>query len=127
MALVDTDVMVEAQRARPGAAAWLAELRGDVALPAAVAWELLIGSRDSAELERARRFLAGFSVVEIQEEDSARARELIGEHCLSSGPGLPDYLIAAQALTRQATLYTFNVRHYQAIPGLNARVPYARG
>lgn len=37
-----------------------------------------------------------------------------------------DFLIAAQALNRNATLYTFNLKHFGAIPGLDARAPYAR-
>jgi predicted nucleic acid-binding protein len=119
--------MVEVQRGRPQAAAWLEALEDEIALPAAVAWELLVGSRTKLELERSRRFLEAFSVTEILPEDSLAARELILAHCLSSGLGLPDYLVAAQALTRRATLYTFNVRRYQTVPGLDAREPYVRG
>ena len=31
-----------------------------------------------------------------------------------------------ESLARRAALYTFNLRHYQTIPGLNARTPYPR-
>jgi predicted nucleic acid-binding protein len=124
--LLDTDVMVEVQRGRAGPAAWLSTLQDHVALPAPVAWELLVGARDRAELQRTRRFLATFDVEDVDSTDSERATQLITEHCLSSGLSLPDYIIAAQCMNRGATLYTFNLRHYRPVPGLSAAVPYQR-
>ncbi len=126
MHLLDSDVLIEVQRGRPGAAAWLQSLEGDVALPAVVALELLLGSRDKAELERARLFLAGFDVELLTPEDSELTETLVAGLGLSAGLGLPDYLIAAQAINRTATLFTFNSKHFQAIGGLDARVPYER-
>jgi len=126
MILLDTDVMVEVQRGRPGAAAWLRTLDGPIALPAPVAWEMLVGARDRVELERTRRFLSAFDVEDVEETDSRRATQLISEHCLASGLSLPDYIIAAQCLNRGATLYTFNLRHYQPVSGLHAAIPYQR-
>lgn len=126
MQLLDSDVLIEMQRARPGAANWLQTLKGSVSLPAPVAWELLIGSRDKVELRRAQDFLAGFDVEPLRAEDSELAERLIGVHCLSSGLGLPDYLIAAQAINRKAKLYKFNLKHFQAIAGLDVRLPYER-
>ena len=54
------------------------------------------------------------------------AYDLVVRHRLSTGLGLADFLIAAQALDRGATLYTFNLKHFRAIPGLNAQAPYPR-
>src|SRR5687767_14859568 len=118
MNLVDTDVLIEVQRATPAAVAWLQGFQDDLALPAAVAWELLIGSRNAIELRLARTFLSTFDVEEIDSADSALARSLIIDHSLASGIGIPDFLIAAQALNRSATVLTFNLRHFGVIPGL---------
>ena len=56
MILVDSDVEIEVQRASLGAKAWLANLHGEPALPSAVAWELIVGSRNAIELSRAETF-----------------------------------------------------------------------
>ena len=40
--------------------------------------------------------------------------------------GIPDCLIAATALARSARLYTFNLKHFQAIEGLDVHSPYTR-
>jgi len=40
---------------------------------------------------------------------------------------IPDCLIAATALSRNARLYTFNLKHFQVVPGLDVVQPYPRG
>jgi predicted nucleic acid-binding protein len=126
MILLDSDLLIEVQRGQAKAALWLNGLMEPVALPAPVAWELMFGSRDKNELAKAQRFLSSFDVEPLTSADSTLVEQLIGQYRLSTGLSLPDYLIAAQALNRQATLYTFNLRHYQAISGLDARAPYTR-
>jgi len=56
----------------------------------------------------------------------AKAYELLAAHWLSSRLSIPDCLIAAMALTRSARLYTFNLKHFKAVPGLDVQQPYAR-
>ena len=126
MSLLDTDVLVEAQRGRPAAGSWLFTVLDDISLPAAVVWEMLVGSRDSAEMRRARRFISDYSIVELNEDDSRLARDLIEAHTLSTGLSIPDFLIAAQEINRSSTLYTFNLKHFRVIPGLDAQAPYER-
>ncbi|MDB9313858.1 hypothetical protein PN462_12165 [Spirulina sp. CS-785/01] len=45
---------------------------------------------------------------------------------LSHNIGLIDTLIAACAVGNNATLCTFNVKHYQVIPNLHIEQPYSR-
>ena len=124
--LLDTDVLIDVQRARPEAAAWLASYAGPLALPAAVALELLMGARNKVELEANERFLNAFDVENFESADTSLARRLVASHRLTTGLGLGDFLIAAQAIHRGAILFTFNLKHFHAIPGLDARIPYAR-
>ena len=39
---------------------------------------------------------------------------------------IPDAIIAAMALTRNAKLYTFNTRHFEIVEGLDTAAPYVR-
>ena len=82
-----------------------------------MAMESIGGSTNGRQLERARRFLGTFAVLWHSERD----------HQLSTGLSVVDFLIAAQALNRPATLYTFSLKHFGAIPGLDAQAPYPRG
>ncbi len=87
---------------------------------------MLTGARDRVELGRTVRFLKSFAVVDIDPADSRLATELITDLTPKSGLSLPDFLIAAQAINRNAVLCTFNMKHYAAVPGLNAVAPYER-
>jgi len=51
--------------------------------------------------------------------------DFTGYH-LSHNLGLLDALIASCAIGLSATLCTFNVKHYQIVPGLTTEQPYAR-
>ena len=85
-----------------------------------------MGSRDKLEMARNERFLRGFDVEPLEAADTALTERLVVTHKLATGLGLGDFLIAAQSINRQATLFTFNLKHFRAIPGLDARMPYTR-
>ena len=118
--------MVEIQRSSPAALDWLRAYSGLLSLPTTVSHELLFGSRNQAELAKGLRFLRGFDIEPFSAEDGVLTRDLIVKYRLSTGLSLPDYMIAAQAITRGLTLYTFNLRHFTSLTELDARAPYPR-
>lgn len=127
MNLVDTDVLVDCLRGTIAAQAWLEQLAEQPsAVPAVAAMELVMGCRDRADLERIQRLLAAFEVVWPEASEFAAAYQLLLTHRLSSGLDIPDCLIAATALARSARLYTFNLKHFQVVPGLDVERPYSR-
>jgi hypothetical protein len=127
MNLVDTDVLVDCLRGTIAAQAWLEQLAEQPsAVPAVAAMELVMGCRDRADLERIQRFLATFEVVWPEASEFAAAYQLLLTHRLSSGLDIPDCLIAASALARNARLYTFNLKHFQVVVGLDVVRPYSR-
>ena len=73
-----------------------------------------------------QKFLSSFDVVWPEETDFAAAYQLLTEHRPASGLSIPDYLIAAMALARSARLYTFNLKHFRIIVGLDSQEPYSR-
>ena len=127
MNLVDTNVLVDCLRGTIPAQKWLQELaQQPFAVPAVAAMELVMGCRDRADLERIQRFLATFEVIWPEASEFAAAYQLLLNHRLSSGINIPDCLIAATAITRGARLYTFNFKHFRAVPGLDVAHPYSR-
>jgi predicted nucleic acid-binding protein len=127
MNMVDTDVLIDCLRGTIPAQEWLKQLgKEPFAVPAVAAMELVMGCRDRVDLERIQRFLAIFEVVWPDAPEFAAAYQLLLAHRLSSGLNIPDYLIAATALTRGARLYTFNFKHFQVVPGLDVERPYSR-
>ena len=127
MNLVDTDVLVDCLRGTIPAQVWLKQFaQQPAAVPAPAAMELVMGCRDRTELEHIQRFLSTFEVVWPDASDFAAAYQLLLSHRLSSGLNIPDCLIAATALRRSARLYTFNLKHFQVVPGLEVERPYSR-
>lgn len=124
---LDTDVLVECLRGTSSAQEWLTRAAGETfQVPGVVAMELVVGCQNQADLGRTRRFLSSFDVVWPDAAEFAQAYELLAAHYLASGLSIPDCLIAAMALSRSARLYTFNLRHFRVVPGLDVQTPYTR-
>jgi predicted nucleic acid-binding protein len=126
-ALVDTDVLIDILRGTAAAQNWLASTPTTTfAIPGVVAMELVMGGRNQVELRRVQQLLTAFSIAWPEAAEFAQAYDLLATHHLTTGLSIPDCLIAAMAVTRAATLYTFNQRHFRVIAGLDVQEPYAR-
>jgi tRNA(fMet)-specific endonuclease VapC len=97
-----------------------------VALPVLVIFEMRYGIEGSNRRELSERLLQrflglglGVDVLPFDAEDAAHAGD-IRAHLESKGTpiGPYDYLIAAQARRRGATLVTLNAREFSRVPGL---------
>lgn len=126
MDLVDTDVLIDVQRGHPPALAWFAGLTELPAVPGLVVMELLQDARNSHETRQSLKLVAPLRIVWPTEADCSRALSDFTNYHLSHRLGLLDSLIAACAIGRSATLYTFNVKHYQVVPDLVTAEPYPR-
>ncbi len=125
--LLDSDVLIDFFRGSPQAADWLTENKDEViGIPVIVLMELLQGARSAAEQASIRERLEAFSVQHLETGDSQRALEWFAAYRLSHGTGIMDCLIAATAARLSVPFFTFNVRHFGPIAGVDARVPYER-
>jgi hypothetical protein len=123
--VVDTDVLIEALRGDNTARAWLATLEPRVlGIPVLVRMEILLGARDAREWRTLGEELDRYRILHLETGDSERARDWFDQFHLSHGIGIVDCLIAAIPFRLGTPFYTFNVKHFLVIPGLDARVPY---
>ena len=126
MDLLDTDVLIDIQRGHPSALAWFSQLNELPAIPGFVAMELVQDARNAREVKNALKMIAPLDVVWPQTSDCQRALGDFAIYHLSHGLGLLDALIAATAIRLSASLLTFNVKHYRAVPGLKLKRPYVK-
>lgn len=127
MLLVDTDVLIDCLRGTIPARQWLATVKAEsFGVPGAVAMELLMGCRNRADQRQVQKFITRFQVLWHDAFEFARAYDLLLSYRLSSALSIPDSLIASSALSRNAILLTFNLKHFQIIRGLDVREPYLR-
>ena len=125
--LLDSDVLIEILRGSPEAKSWLGSVANDdFEVPSIVFMELVAGCRNSGELAQCQRFMSAFAIAWPDQSEQGLALDLLVGHRLRDGIGIPDCLIAAIALRRNIKLYSFNLRHFRALPGLNCAAPYER-
>ncbi len=124
--LVDTDILIDAERGSADAVGFLASIRnlGSIRISVISAMELVIGCRNALELTNVREVLEYFVVVPIDPSISTCAAQLVDAYHLSHGLLIPDALIGATAIEGDGLLYTKNVRHFQMIPRLTVVRPY---
>jgi len=128
MILLDTDVMVDLLRQYPPAVAWLDSLgEEEIVLPGFVVMELIQGCRTRAEQEKVERELGAYSVAWPSPGTCDEALSVFARYRLSHGLGILDALIGQMAVDLNLPLYTFNQKHYAAIPNLRTVRPYEKG
>jgi predicted nucleic acid-binding protein len=126
MYIVDTDVMIDIQRGYGPALTWFASLPELPSIPGFVVMELIQDAQNKEQVRKVLQLVAPLPIVWPTETDCARALSDFTAYHLSHKVGLIDALIAACTVGRNATLCTFNVKHYQVISGLSMEQPYSR-
>ena len=127
MTFFDSEVVIDIYRGYPPAKPGLASLMYEpVFVSGFVRFELVQGCRSGEELRRIERVLRPFETVWPSARTMDAALADFGRLRLSHNVGMVDCLIAHTALEHEATLFTFNLRHFEHFPGLDARAPYAR-
>jgi len=87
--------------------------------------ELLKGASNTREVNLIESFLTrnGFIRLPVTAMASRQAVQLLKQHSLSQGLGIPDALISGIVLESGASLVTGNIKHFQFIPELTAEKP----
>lgn len=127
MILLDTDIMIDILRNYLHAVNWLQSIGDEViALPGFVVMELIQGCQSKRELTNLRKRLAPFQVYWPEADACNQAVELFSRYHLSHQMGIIDVLIGQLAISINTSLYTFNNKHYEPIPGLKTIQPYRK-
>ena len=127
MIILDSDIMIDLLRKLPSAVAWLTKLGDEeILLPGFVVMEVLQGCSKKAEQNKVQRTLAAFEIVWPAPETCDDALAVFARYRLSHNLGLLDALIGQTAVALNLPLYTFNRKHYAAIPNLVTLQPYER-
>ncbi|MCR4317423.1 MAG: PIN domain-containing protein [Planctomycetes bacterium] len=124
--LIDTDVMVDIMRGYEPAISWIRGFELKPGLPGFVALELMNGCRNKKEMSDLQKILSRFRIHWPGEVDYSNCIEHFPEIRLRDGIGPLDILIGETAVGMDATLCTFNEKHFASIPGLQLLQPYAK-
>lgn len=122
MRILDTDIFIDFFRGVAHATDYILQYKGEIAFSAITEAELLSGNvcEKFQEREKVFHLLSQFEKIPVDNPLVQTAAELRR----GIGLELPDAIIAATALTTDATLITRNIKDFQKIKGLKIEKPY---
>jgi predicted nucleic acid-binding protein len=123
--LLDTSILIDMLRGQTAARSWVDSLaQSNRMISVITGAELLAGCRNRREQRAVERELNLYTIVWLDESSSQTALDLYKRFHLSAGVGFLDCLIAATAIKQGYRLATLNLKHFTALPGLQAERPY---
>ena len=122
--ICDTDVLIEffdENKTRHAETAKAIEKIGigNILISAITKMELIKGVRDKEHSGWVSKRLKGLDTILLSPEITMSTIELLNTYHLSHGLTIPDALIAATAIETKLTLFSYNVRDFKFIKGLN--------
>lgn len=122
--ICDTDVLIEffdENKTRHAETAKAIEKIGigNILISAITKMELIKGVRDKEHSGWVSKRLKGLDTILLSPEITRKTIELLNTYHLSHGLAIPDALIAATAIETKLTLFSYNVRDFKFIKGLN--------
>ena len=129
MVIFDTDILIDYFLGKEQAREFLFSFEKDRRFLTSVSvMEIYRGARNKRELDVFKKFFEESfeGVLHISEEASKLSLELMETYTLSHGLTLPDALIAALAISKNADLFTGNLKHFSFVQKLKSSLPAYR-
>jgi len=118
MIFLDTNVLIEILKNNQNTIQQVSALTPPLAISSITAMELMVGARNKKEIRLLNKFIARFLIIHVDPAISLAALKLITGYAKSHGLDIPDALISATAINKQARLLTYNTKDFQYIPTL---------
>ena len=115
--LCDTSVLIDYLRGDEKVREILrADRFGLMSMSSVTLMELVVGAFNKQEVRKIRNAFNEMRIIQVNEEISARAVELIVSFSKSHNLLIPDALIAASALVLDLPLFTRNISDFRFLP-----------
>ena len=118
MILLDTNVLIEILKGNEKTIQKVESLNSALYISSITVMELYYGAINKPEVKKLEKFMTLFTVVHIDTEMSIRSIELIKTYAKSHSLDIPDSLIAATALEKEVTLFTYNTKDFKYISNI---------
>jgi len=116
--LLDTNILIEILKGNKKTISTLNSLDARYAISIISSMELIYGALNKKELKKIEKFLLNFLTVNVDEKISNKAYNLVKTYAKSHSLDIPDALIAATAIVNNYKLFTYNLKDFKYINGL---------
>lgn len=117
--LCDTNILIEFYKGSTTVVQQLSAIgQSNLAISVITQAELYFGALHKKELAMIKQHLRLVQCIDIDQPISRVFIELMEKYALSHKLSIPDALIAATSLTKGIKLYTFNVKDFKFIEGV---------
>lgn len=95
----------------------------NIIIPAIVVMELMTGGRNKTDQNKIKRRLTRFNLALMNNDISLEALRVFEKYRLSHGLKIPDCWVAATSIVLNKRLFTYNVRDYKFMEGVELYIP----
>lgn len=119
MVLCDTNIFIHAFNGRQDTIDKMDEIGFDeIVISSISVMELYQGMSNKSELDRTKKKIKFYSVVEIDSQTSKLATDLVQKFNLSHNLQIPDALLGATSIVNQIPFFTYNTKDFVFMPGI---------
>ena len=120
MILCDTNIIIEILKGNKRTINIIESIGlENIAISSVTVMELYFGALNKRELNKIKKHLQALNIVHFDTDISESAIKLIERFSKSHGLQIPDAIIVATAMTSNINLFTFNLKDFKYIDGLN--------
>jgi len=121
--LCDSNVIIDCINHRQKTIDDIQGIIGSIAISIVTEFEVIAGAKDGMMQKRFEKLLNHYIVISLDSDISFLAINLYKKYRLSHGLDMPDSLIAATAIELDIPLFTYNVKDFRYIPGVQLYSP----
>jgi len=118
MIFLDTNILIEILKGNMKTIERVQLFNSPLAISSITVMELFYGALNKAEVKKLEKFVTLFKTIDINSDISRESINLIKSYAKSHNLDIPDSLIASTALVFDIPLFTYNIRDFRFIRGL---------
>lgn len=115
--LLDTNILIEILKGNQETISRVESIN-IIAISAISAMELYYGAFNKVEVNKLEKFMTLFEIIDFNEQISQTSTRLIKTYAKSHNLDIPDSLIASTALVNNYKLFTYNLKDFRYINGI---------
>ncbi|MBU1667313.1 type II toxin-antitoxin system VapC family toxin [bacterium] len=118
MIVLDTNVLIEILKGNTSTIKMVQSFNEELVISSISVMELYYGAINKAEIKKLEKFVSLFKIKDLDESISIKSTHLVKTYAKSHNLDIPDSLIASTALVLKCRIFTYNLKDFKYIDGV---------